>query len=281
MLWYVAFVSIVNLAVGFALAVYFGAPVRRRSPDADDLSRWSDAIGSATGPAGAESTAAAAASADSQLGVDAAGLGAVGLPDESEPTGAGDGKFNVAAAVPIAPEDLDPATQLATREYGQQRLTELTATTADEGWASAMLLEASWTGPTDAEATDRLLRGMVGATRQLIDESGIAARHDDRQILLLIPGCSADQASERAEKLRQRVEATRFIADGTQWPATLTCALADVRGHTEANGLLDLLDEALAEARRYGGNRTFMHDGLSPAPVVPLDLGLEIEQCAI
>ena len=41
------------------------------------------------------------------------------------------------------------------------------------------------------------------------------------------------------------------------------------------------LGETLAEAKRYGGNRTFMHDGMSPTPVVPLELGLGVQQCAI
>jgi hypothetical protein len=41
------------------------------------------------------------------------------------------------------------------------------------------------------------------------------------------------------------------------------------------------LQEAIDEAKRYGGNRTFMHDGKSPSPVVPAELPVTPQQLAI
>jgi hypothetical protein len=45
--------------------------------------------------------------------------------------------------------------------------------------------------------------------------------------------------------------------------------------------LFEFLEEALGEAKRYGGNRTFMHDGNSPTPVVPSELTVAPQQLAI
>jgi hypothetical protein len=81
--------------------------------------------------------------------------------------------------------------------------------------------------------------------------------------------------------VRQRVAATQFMADGREISATITCALAQVETDNTADGLLGLLVEALDEAKRYGGNRTFLHDGKSPTPVVPPDFHLAPQICAI
>ena len=272
MLWYVALISVLNLGLGYALAVYLGAANRSGPATVAPLPSWPDDVGATTPQPNAAAGPGPDADVDYVMDYEAGEMSAVTKPQ-------GDHTSDVPPAP--TPADLDPVTDLATREYGQQRLAELLAAGANNGWASAVLLEANWAGPEDADARDRLLRGMVGEIRQLIGDGETAARHDDRQILLLLPGHDTDQAAQRAEKLRQRIETTTFVADGTPWPTTLTCALADVRGRAAADELLNLLDEALAEARRYGGNRTFLHDGLSPAPVVPLDLGLSVQQCAI
>jgi diguanylate cyclase (GGDEF)-like protein len=144
-----------------------------------------------------------------------------------------------------------------------------------------VLVEVNWDGQADGNTKERLLCGVADGIRQLIDDRDTAARHGDRQFLLVLPGSDTEQAAQHAERLRQKVEATKYVADGVQWPTTVTCALTDIGCNAVVASVLDMLDEALAEAKRYGGNRTFMHDGLSPTPVVPLDFGLAVQQCAI
>jgi hypothetical protein len=51
--------------------------------------------------------------------------------------------------------------------------------------------------------------------------------------------------------------------------------------HGAGPKLFEFLQEALDEAKRYGGNRTFMHDGKSPTPVVPAELAISPQQLAI
>ncbi|MEX0643173.1 MAG: hypothetical protein WD468_10760, partial [Pirellulales bacterium] len=48
-----------------------------------------------------------------------------------------------------------------------------------------------------------------------------------------------------------------------------------------ADNLIEFLEETLEEAKRYGGNRTFMHDGTSPTPVVPPELNIAAQTCTI
>jgi hypothetical protein len=61
----------------------------------------------------------------------------------------------------------------------------------------------------------------------------------------------------------------------------VTCALAQVAASHTALDLLEFLEETLEEAKRYGGNRTFMYDGTSPTPVVPPELNIAPQTCAI
>ena len=77
-----------------------------------------------------------------------------------------------------------------------------------------------------------------------------------------------------AEQVRQRVAATQFVADGQPIQATVTVHLTQVAASHTATNLLEFLEETLEEAKRFGGNRTFMHDGTSPTPVVPPELNV-------
>jgi hypothetical protein len=77
------------------------------------------------------------------------------------------------------------------------------------------------------------------------------------------------------------VATTEFVADSRTYQTTVTCALAEVTGERVGPRLFEFLQEALDEAKRYGGNRTFMHDGKSPTPVVPAELSVAAQQFAI
>lgn len=285
MLWYIAFVSVVNLGLGYALAVYLGDGRRYRRLEADPLPTWDGAVDAAI-----PRPSNVAAEPTAMTAEDAATSDECGFAGDVEPRAVATNVTPIAdyglaqpAAAPRAAESpvLDPVTQLATREYAEQRLADLSAGGAAAACASAALVEMNWAGQADDDTRERLLCGVTGAIRQLIDDGDTAAFFTDRQILLVLPDRNTDQATRCMEQLRQRVEMTKFVADGAAWPMTLTCALANVVSNEPLPVLLDMLDEALAEANRYGGNRTFLHDGLSSAPVVPLDLGLLVEQCAI
>ena len=77
------------------------------------------------------------------------------------------------------------------------------------------------------------------------------------------------------------MEAASFVADEQPIQTTLSSAIADVGNSRDVDSVYGQLHEAVAEARRYGANRTFWHDGNFPTPVVPPDLALPGEQRAI
>jgi GGDEF domain-containing protein len=185
-----------------------------------------------------------------------------------------------AATVP-----LDPATGLVTREHAEKLLSRLAAGDASQSPLTVALVELApidWIGQEpNSQIDNRLVCGVSNIVRQSLDADHTLARFNDQQLLLLIPHEHMQQVTRRAEEMRQRVATTEFVAEGHSYQTTVTCALAEVAAEPVGPQLFEFLQEALDEAKRYGGNRTFMHDGKSPTPVVPAEIPITAQQLAI
>jgi GGDEF domain-containing protein len=270
MLWYIAFIAALNLGAGY----YWGAYLRRCPRCAlvrdaqcfvDSAAPQRQAVGTISSLRSAAAPSEAVDGAQIAADFDAAG--------------------GIERMTPSGQASIDSKTELATREFAEQRLAELAATGNDGAPVTAALVEVNRISPdgkTRQPAVDeRVFRGVSEIVRQSLDEQQIAASFADQQLLLLVPNEDVHQATRRAEELRQRVASTEFVADGEPFQTTVTCALAEVSCDATGPRLFEYLEEALGEAKRYGGNRTFMHDGNSPAPVVPSELTIAPQQLAI
>jgi GGDEF domain-containing protein len=180
---------------------------------------------------------------------------------------------------------LDPATGLVTREYAEKVLAQMAADESVQGPITVALVELAsidWTDEHPNSVTDtRILCGVSNIVRQSLSDDHTVARFSDQQFLLLLPHEDVQQATRRAEEMRQRVATTEFVAEGRSYQTTVTCALTEADKQRPVPKLFEFLQEALDEAKRYGGNRTFMHDGSSPTPVVPAELSVAPQQLAI
>jgi GGDEF domain-containing protein len=180
---------------------------------------------------------------------------------------------------------IDASTGLVTREYAEQLLAKMADTDSGGAPATIALVEVNrvtWAdNQSQVEMDERLFRGVSTIMLQSLDQKHTAASFADQQALLLVPNEDVHQATRRAEELRQRVASTEFVADGQPFQTTVTCALAEISKERSGPRLFEFLQEALGEAKRYGGNRTFMHDGNSPTPVVPSEQTVAPQQLAI
>jgi PleD family two-component response regulator len=82
-------------------------------------------------------------------------------------------------------------------------------------------------------------------------------------------------ATDEIERVRESIAATRFRRGDVTWDLTVSCALAKPAADESTGDLLKRLDEATLEAKRYGKNRTFLHEDGNPAPVVPPKIEVE------
>jgi GGDEF domain-containing protein len=269
MLWYVAFIAALNLGAGY----YWGAHLRRCPRCA--LVRGAESL-TATLPE--IRPIASRQEPRIPIAADVAPRGAAEIAAAFDAEGGITGGGNEVSPL------IDAATGLVTREHAEHLLAQLSMAGGNEPTTVALIevTPIAWADKVPQPAVeDRLFRGVSAIVRQSLERQHTAATFADQQMLLLVPNEDVHQATRRAEELRQRVASTEFVADGQPFQTTVTCALAEITPERSGPRLFEFLQEALGEAKRYGGNRTFMHDGNSPAPVVPSELTVAPQQLAI
>lgn len=123
----------------------------------------------------------------------------------------------------------------------------------------------------------RLLSEVVDLVQQELDPDQTAALDQGGRLLIALTGDHESAATSRCERIRQRLAATSFVADGEPLPVVVRCALADTSKAADQEAICARLDETLAEAAKMGDSRTFHHDGTMAAPVTaePLKLAAE------
>ncbi|HEY2136109.1 MAG TPA: diguanylate cyclase [Xanthobacteraceae bacterium] len=87
-------------------------------------------------------------------------------------------------------------------------------------------------------------------------DGDILARIGGEEFVLMLPKTGRDEAIGIAEKLRQRVEAEPFCADGESLTITVSIGVAEAdAGMTGIGSLMKCADQALYDAKRGGRNR--------------------------
>ena len=290
MLWYVAIIAGLNIGLGYVWAAYFRpCPrcARRRAAEAADweLESRPERVESKPPAPATPGTLNRDAEATDAPGDEECFVGGLEVDAEhAEPTS---DDFIGAPKAPSLPPamPLDPKTGLLTRAHVEWLLEQMSSGGTMKGPVTIGLMEIAIPdllgGEPSEDIDERLLCGVANIVRQTLGDEQTAARYTNQQILLLVPDEGVEQAMRRAEEIRQRVSTTEFTADGRAFQATLTCALTEMSDGRTRPTLFEFLQEALDEAKRYGGNRTFMHDGNSPTPVVPPELEIDSQQLAI
>ncbi len=112
----------------------------------------------------------------------------------------------------------------------------------------------------------------------LIAENGSRARlarFSGERFALLFPNVDLRAAANAVERLRQIVELARFEYKKADIHITISCGVAESLGDDTPDTVMTRAEATLMEAKRYGRNRTFIHEGKYPTPVVPPKFALE------
>jgi len=109
------------------------------------------------------------------------------------------------------------------------------------------------------DAGDSALRHVVEQIQSLLAVDQVLGRYGGEEFLLILPGCDATAAMERAEHIRQQVADTPIQLDGIRLQLTLSLGVAAlVLGLEDLDELLKLADQALYAAKHEGRNRTVL-----------------------
>jgi GGDEF domain-containing protein len=272
MLWYVAFVAAFNLAMGYAWGAYIRKCPRCAKARAMGVSLLEPNSLHISAPPRFDAPPVAP-------------MPTFELPPALADSPAADAPSEMPAEAMAEADVIDPATGLVTRESAERLLSDLADGKSPSSPVTAGLVEMApldWIGAEpNGSIEERMLSGVSKIVRQSLSAEHTLAKFNDQQFLVLVPSEDVGQVTRRAEELRQRVATTEFVADGHTYQTTVTCALVDAATFGTGPKLFEFLQEALDEAKRYGGNRTFMHDGKSPTPVVPAELAIAPQQLAI
>lgn len=122
---------------------------------------------------------------------------------------------------------------------------------------------------------DKILR-MVA---QLLESQGrsdcTVSRFSGQRFLYLFPDSDVRFTTNIAERARQMIEMTHFHYKEHDIQVTASCAVVEATPEDTADALISRAEATLQEAKRYGRNRTFLHEGSYPTPVVPPNFSLE------
>lgn len=111
--------------------------------------------------------------------------------------------------------------------------------------------------------------------------NGTTVRFSGQKFLLLFPDADPRFASNLLERIRQTVEMTHFQHREDDVQITVSCAVTKTMSEDTSDTLYARAEATLQEAKRYGRNRTFLHEGRYPDPVVPPNFTLEAQTITI
>jgi hypothetical protein len=122
---------------------------------------------------------------------------------------------------------------------------------------------------------DALLRGIASLVASELASGQAMFTDPEGQLALTLPGDDEQTASERCERIRQRVASTTFRQGEEDLMADLLCSLTDTRRATGSDDVLGRLEAGLAKAASHGPGCTIFHNGDSLTIVAPSELALE------
>ncbi len=164
----------------------------------------------------------------------------------------------------------DPLTSLALRRVLEDRLVKAYRASCRHGLPMSIVMcdldhfkkvndtYGHAAGDQALVATARLLLEVAEG-----DELRLAARYGGEEFTVLLEETSGRQALLVAEEIRQKVEALGLEIEGTALPLTMSLGVATFPElHVKRpEGLLELADEALYEAKNQGRNRSLLNLG--------------------
>lgn len=259
MISYIFVVAVVNLAVGFLLAMYLGrrcralTPAGEPCPSPDDLEEGGRQVLEQTNNLAGANHRVHDALDEAMVGI--LGSSKQVVPGETAPVTASPADFELAVAR-WWQDHLDRTRPLSVAWFDVDEFSQIN----------------EQLGP---EAANEVLQALGRLLQEEQDGQCVFTCFSGPRFLFLLPDVDLHDATPVAERIRQTIEATTF--DYHDHPLRLTISSAVVAaadGDTPVS-LCGRADVALQEAKHYGRNQTFSHDGDYATPIAPTNLSLE------
>ncbi|WP_079204317.1 diguanylate cyclase [Pseudomonas sp. CC6-YY-74] len=105
-------------------------------------------------------------------------------------------------------------------------------------------------------AGDNVIRALANLLRQRLRRVDSLGRYGGEEFLVVLPDCTADQALQVLDEIRQRFADLQFIAGDSEFSVTLSAGIASTeQAADDAGELLERADRALYVAKHGGRNQ--------------------------
>ncbi len=131
------------------------------------------------------------------------------------------------------------------------------------------------------EGGDSVLQAIARLIEVQQQGESILSHFAGQQVFMIFPDADARYATGVAERLRQTIEATRFECDGQTIYLTTSCAVVAGTAADTPASLSRRVEEAIRESKRYGRNRTFVNEGQYATPVLPPKIAMKEQPLAV
>ncbi|MBI3466651.1 MAG: GGDEF domain-containing protein, partial [Planctomycetes bacterium] len=134
-----------------------------------------------------------------------------------------------------------------------------------------------------ASVCDAILRSIAEIVAEANAErrGNLAGLFAGQRFALLLGNTGARNATGTVERIRQAVQLATFRHGEQEIHATLSGSVVEAQADDTADTLFQRVEATLQEAKRYGRNRTFLHEGNYPTPVMPLNFSLEPREVTV
>lgn len=158
----------------------------------------------------------------------------------------------------------DALTGLLNRRYLEERLTEETKRSNRYGYPmSLMMIDVddfkSYNDAFGHPEGDKALQTVAHALKETLRGADVAARYGGEEFSILLPQTTSEEAHTIAERIRQKIEATRFshrkvtVSIGISSCSHIVCTPPEI---------IKAADQALYEAKRRGRNNVQIYESL-------------------
>ncbi len=102
---------------------------------------------------------------------------------------------------------------------------------------------------------DGVLRILSGVMKKEIREIDVLARYGGEEFALILPHTSYEQALEVSERIRRKVEESRFTYKGKPFLVTVSIGVGTLKAEDTLDTYVERVDQALYRAKNSGRNR--------------------------
>lgn len=102
---------------------------------------------------------------------------------------------------------------------------------------------------------DEILKEVAGVLKTTLRETDICARYGGEEFMLVLEHADKEKAKICAERLRQLIEARKFLQSEENFSVTASLGYTTYRPKEELSQMISRADEALYRAKNSGRNR--------------------------